>query len=820
MKGKLSIVLILLIYLNSYAQIEFEEKIVIGNQNATNSPTSVFAADIDGDGNIDILSASSYDNKIAWYKNLDGQGGYGNQQLISTEAMAARAVFAVDIDDDGDIDVLSASYYDNKIAWYENLDGQGTFGNQMIISTEAIGARSVFAADIDGDGDMDVVSGSGTPSEGKVVWYENTDGSGGFGSENIINNNVLVIDAVSAADMDGDGDIDVLSGGGYNSPLGWYENINSQGQFGPLRTISNSGIDNAIYAVDIDGDDDLDVVSTSDGKVSWHNNIDGLGNFGPRQTIVNNNFILNTVYPTDIDGDGDYDVVSGYYSDSNPAIVWSENLDGAGNFGPPQDLNTDSLTIASLYSADVDNDGDLDILFASEDRIGFHKNMDGAGSFGPQEFFTINVDNPKYMDIVDIDGDGYLDVLSASYNDGEIAWYKKGSGNGDFGIQRTISKKNYAAHCVQGADIDNDGDIDVLYSTDFMVAWHENLDGNGNFGPKNIIFEDNTGPSVREVNSADVDGDGDLDIVYASFMTMELVWRENIDGQGLFGQPNIIYNAFGFAPVSIDTVDINNDGAIDILCSSLGVFGEDGATWFENLGGGVFGSPVLISLDTYYIEGADINGDDDVDVVATNTVDNSIIWFENLDGQGNFGPENIITSDVVTPLNAYSIDIDNDGDLDVISASFYDQKIAWYENIDGAGTFGPQNIIKNDADRPNFVYAADVDADGDKDVFAVMEGSNEILWFRNSLIMGVGENATLNFSVYPNPSSDFIYISVEKQLERIEIYNNLGQLVLKYSLPINDNNPKIEVKNLTSGLYFIKIRTEDGEVGVRRFLKK
>ncbi len=734
--------------------------------------------------------------------------------------MSASAVFAADIDGDGDIDVLSASYYDNKIAWYENLDGQGTFGNQIVISTEAIGARAIFAEDIDGDGDIDVVSGSGDPTEGKVSWYENVDGIGSFGLEHIVNDSVITIDAVSVADIDGDGDMDVLSGGGFNSPLGWYENLNSQGQFGPLRTIANSGIDNSVYAVDIDNDGDLDVVSNSGDKVSWYQNIDGQGNFGPRQIINDYVSSLYAIFPADIDGDGDIDVVSGYYSDSNPAIVWNENLDGAGNFGPPQDVNTDSLIIASLYCADVDNDGDFDILFASEDRIGFHENIDGAGNYGPQQFFTINVDSPRYIDIADIDGDGYLDVLSASFNDGEIAWYKKGVGNGDYGIQRTISKKNYAAFCVQGVDMDGDGDIDALFSTDFLVAWQENLDGNGNFGPKNIIFEDITGPSVREVNAADIDGDGDLDIIYASFMAMELIWQENLDGQGTFGQPNIIYNAFGFAPISIDMADINNDGDIDILCSSLGVFGEDGATWFENLGGGVFGSPELISLDTYYIEGADIDGDDDVDVIATNRIDNKIVWFENLDGLGNFSSEKNITSNLIYPLTAYSADLDNDGDLDVISSSYYDQKIVWYENLDGEGTFDSQKIIKDNADRTVFVYADDADADGDIDVFGVIEGANEILWFRNSLIMGVGENATLNFSIYPNPTTDIINISAEKQIERVEIYNNLGQLVIESPNNIEGNKSKIGITNLNTGLYYIKIRTEDGEVGVRRFLKK
>ena len=74
---------------------------------------------------------------------------------ISTSADEAYSVYATDVDGDGDMDVLSASRGDAKIAWYEN-DGSGSF-TEHIISTSADGARSVYAVDMDGDGDMDVV---------------------------------------------------------------------------------------------------------------------------------------------------------------------------------------------------------------------------------------------------------------------------------------------------------------------------------------------------------------------------------------------------------------------------------------------------------------------------------------------------------------------------------------------------------------------------------------------------------------------------------------------------------------------------------------
>ncbi|NIQ19659.1 MAG: hypothetical protein GTN95_05560, partial [Gammaproteobacteria bacterium] len=113
--------------------------------------------------------------------NTDGLGSFGPQRVITTLADGAHSVFAADVDGDGDPDVLSASFFDDKIAWYENTDGAGSFGPQQVISTLADGARSVFAADVDGDGDPDVLSAS--ENDDKIAWYENTDGAGSFGPQ-------------------------------------------------------------------------------------------------------------------------------------------------------------------------------------------------------------------------------------------------------------------------------------------------------------------------------------------------------------------------------------------------------------------------------------------------------------------------------------------------------------------------------------------------------------------------------------------------------------------------------------------------------------
>ncbi|MAB88715.1 MAG: hypothetical protein CMJ90_04565, partial [Planctomycetes bacterium] len=108
-------------------------------------------------------------DKIAWYENTGG-GTFGTQQVITTNADGAYSVYATDLDGDGDNDVLSASYFDNKIAWYENTGG-GTFGTQQVITTNADGPYTVYATDLDGDGDADVLYDSF--NDNKIAWCEN-----------------------------------------------------------------------------------------------------------------------------------------------------------------------------------------------------------------------------------------------------------------------------------------------------------------------------------------------------------------------------------------------------------------------------------------------------------------------------------------------------------------------------------------------------------------------------------------------------------------------------------------------------------------------
>ena len=189
--------------------------------------------------------------------------------MITAAADYARSVYAADVDGDGDLDVLSASMRDHKIAWYENTDGAGTFGPQQVITSAVASPRSVYAADLDGDGDPDVLSAWGPVEDNwKIAWFENSDGAGSFGKQQVISTSASEPTSVSAVDLDDDGDLDVLATG-YVSTVSWYENTDGQGAFGPQQVITTEAHPEvfaawSVYAADLDGDGDLDVLSASE----------------------------------------------------------------------------------------------------------------------------------------------------------------------------------------------------------------------------------------------------------------------------------------------------------------------------------------------------------------------------------------------------------------------------------------------------------------------------------------------------------------------------------------------------------------------------
>ena len=407
-------------------------------------------------------------------------------------------------------------------------------------------------------------------------------------------------------------------------------------------------------------------------------------------------------------------------------------------------------------------------------------NLKATAQFGPQRIITTEAHLPARAVAGDINGDGYIDVALASRSSAtpyNLAWVENTNGEGDFGPINLIGTMS-ETYRINLADLDGDGDLDVMGATVFLdiISWYENLDGLGNFGPRNIIS--NTADGANDVIAADIDGDGDMDVISASDFS-GLAWYENLS-QGGFSTTKIIDNTITNSR-SVVASDMDGDGDVDILANANE---PEEIFWIENMDGlGNFGTKHIISNINFYpnvVFSADIDNDGDMDVFSASPADNEVAWFENLDGLGNFGPKIVITNSLSKPFAVYVADLDNDGDNDVLATSVdaLGGEVVWFENLDGLGSFSPKKSIDSNLVFPRDVYAADIDNDGDMDVLIADQNSDTIAWYENYTILGIEETETAFFTIYPNPSRGVLFINPKAEnILSAAVFDVLGKNV-------------------------------------------
>jgi hypothetical protein len=368
-------------------------------------PYSIFAADFDNDGDIDLASSDFAYSKVTVLLN-NGNGTFSGRIDYGAGYRPIK-IFGSDLDSDGDIDLMTTNRYDNNISVLLN-NGNGTFASQLTYATD-VTPEGIYSGDFDADGHLDVVVSN--RNSGKVSVLMNN-GDGTFGSYSIYATGAVPV-SVYSADLDGDGYLDLMTSNLNTSDVSILLN-NGDGTFGAHMDYA-VGSSHCVTAADLDGDAYLDVISLSSGNVSILFN-NGDGTFGS-PSLYGVGSGPNDVFAADLDGDGDLDLATSNEGSSNLSVILNN---GDGTFGPNATYPAGYRPI-SVLAADFDGDGDLDLAAADYwyDYVSVLLNLLPGSIEGtvydeeanPIESALVIADGTIIGDTTDINGQYFLDRL-------------------------------------------------------------------------------------------------------------------------------------------------------------------------------------------------------------------------------------------------------------------------------------------------------------------------------------------------------------------------------------------------------------------------
>ena len=309
------------------------------------NPTSLHVADVDGDGDLDIVGAfRSSNNTLYWFENDGAISPSFTMHVAITDLSEINEIDSRDMDNDGDLDFVAITdselllftndggatpgfsktvlktlvgygnqfrsllIFDNDfgyrmniitgqtadtIAIHKNLGGGSFDIDHTLVSTSAEIVSDLAAADVGYGSRPDIISSSSSFNSSKIAWYN----SAGSYSETQISSLTNRPESIFAGDFDGDGDVDIITNSRLNGQLIMYESNGASTSYFTERIISTNetgGYD--MTAADLDGDGDLDIITPVGGGTFWHKN-------------MNPPMVSNSV---EFDGDGDQILVAAH----------------------------------------------------------------------------------------------------------------------------------------------------------------------------------------------------------------------------------------------------------------------------------------------------------------------------------------------------------------------------------------------------------------------------------------------------------------------------------------------------------------------------
>lgn len=656
-------------------------------------------ADVDGDGLMDIVSLT--DQQLVWFRNPDWTS-------IVIESRALHDIELNDLDADGKIDIIGRNQSrfghndGNKLHFYRqnhpsdwthfaiiiphgeglkvaDMDGDmkpdivvngywyknpGSLSEKRLWDGYTYGSTwqwpDVFidVADINKDGQPDVVLAPAEPQGERyhISWFESPALENSDWREHVIDDGVETVHHfIAAKDMDNDGEIDIITSEMHQgqdpdeTKVYWNHDAGQQWRKEVIATTGS----HSMQAKDIDNDGDIDLFGANwSGKYQavelWKNHTCPTTWNKWRRQVIDAHKPWRTVFivSADLDQDGYQDVITGGWWYRNPGRIdgiWHRLL-----------LGEPANNVAMVM--DFDADGDLDIL-ASQWKAPLNwtvyerilKKL-GIRSYPPSNGFVWARN----------EGQGRFEII-----------HNVASGKGDF---------------LQGAAV-----LSSKNSTDIALSWHEPGHGiqmlsvpadpvQGDWKWRHISNDSQD----EELTVADIDGDGDPDLVLGT------KWLRN-EGHDIWTPFNLYHSDQN--PDRHRVVDMNGDGRLDVVVGYEAISAPGKVAWYEQGPDPTqpwFEHPVATAIGPMSLDVSDMDQNGDWDIIlgehnlkAPET--SRLLIFENRDGRALNWREHVVYTGDEHHNGARVVDIDNDGDGDILSIGWNQDQVLLYENQNLSG---------------------------------------------------------------------------------------------------------------------------------------
>lgn len=555
------------------------------------------------------------------------------------------------------------------------------FQYEKSVPNDKNSTRRIVIGDINGDNLPDIITPVNENAlEAELVWQS---GANNHSTNNAIEfgpSSSTKINDIVLVDLDLDGDLDIVVSMVYsnatNDRIMWLRN-NGSAAFTAFNVDSNFDNADLLDVADIDGDGLLDVICSASfsgsSVIQWFK-YNGGTSF-TEQGQININDEISDIYCIDLEQDGDMDfVASGSFLGN---IYFYEN-DGSQSFAESI-LSVEAGGVQQIYIADMDDDNDYDVLSAvtNFNALSWHIN-NGTNSDWPQQ--DVAFLSPSSIDVADLDGDGLFDLLTASNEKLKFSWFNQEeevfiqdqletSGSDDASVKRIIH-----------TDYDNDGDLDIIAVND-SITFYESVTR-----PLEIL-------SYTPTDYSNISQEFEFEIEF----------NQNLPGT-----------------ISEDAIRVKGDrtGFINGTFEGLGTgtvsFKPDNPYQF----GETIGVFVNSSLQSEQLTDLDQNSSFEF-IIQSNPPQQEEL---------NFRKDDILPeADFNGPRNLYVIDIDKDGDNDILAALFSSNKVSLLRNP--GDQLYVEEVIDNNAVEVVAVAASDLDKDGFTDIFSL--SNTGLAWYEN-----------------------------------------------------------------------------------------